>query len=117
MAEDRAYDPKRRPDIFYKNDPASNDELEKRAGQRGQSGNVAKTLGDKISQRVGYDQATGSKIGPKVSKNRKKVTNVNYIEHNGPKLKNSALVTGASVEGVNISGDIIGKTRKTFEKG
>lgn len=117
MAEDRAYDPKRRPNIFYKNDPESNKELEKRAGERNQDITIARTVGDKVSQKIGYDQATGNTRGAKVSKNGKKITNVNYIEHSGKGLDNSSAVTGANVSNVNISGNIIGKTRKTFEKG
>jgi hypothetical protein len=117
MAEDRAYDPKRRPNVFYKNDPESNKELEKRAGDRNQDITIARTVGDKVSEKIGYDQATGSKNGAKVSKTGKRVTNVNYVEHNGKGLKNSSIVTGATVSNLNVSGNIIGKTKKTFEKG
>lgn len=63
MAKDRAYDPKRRPNIFYKNDPASNNELRYRAYERGDASkrNSEKTLSEDYSETLGYEMGKSEK--------------------------------------------------------
>ncbi len=110
----REYDPARRPNIFYKNDPASNEELSNRAISRGQNYSPNKTLSDSVSSRIGYDMATGDNDGPTVSKKGKSLRGVSFFEP-GKNLGDAAFISGASVRGVAISGDTIGKTKGAME--
>jgi hypothetical protein len=107
----REYDPARRPNIFYKNDPASNEELSNRAASRGQTSTPNKTISDAVSSRLGYDMATGDNDGPTISKNGKRLKNVSFIEPGTKKLRDASLVTGATVSNVPISGTVLGKTK------
>lgn len=110
----REYDPARRPNIFYKNDPASNEELSNRAASRGQTSTPNKTISDAVSSRLGYDMATGDNDGPTVSKKGTSLRGVSFIEP-GKKLKDAPIVLGATVRGVSISGTTLGKTKGAMQ--
>jgi hypothetical protein len=107
----REYDPARRPNIFYKNDPASNEELSSRARARGQAYDSNNSISDAVSSRLGYDMATGDNDGPTISKSGKRLRNVAFIEPGKKKLADSSIVTGASASNVSISGTVLGKTK------
>jgi len=92
----REYDPARRPNIFYKNDPASNEEL---------------SISDAVSSKLGYDMAMGDNDGPTISKSGKRLRNVSFIEPGTKKLRDASIVTGATVSNVPISGTVLGKTK------
>mgnify|MGYP000509768789 FL=1 len=106
----REYDPARRPNIFYKNDPASNEELSNRAHARGQAYSSNNSISDAVSDRLGYDMATGDNDGPTISKKGTHLKNVSLIE-GGKKLKDAAMVSGATMSNVSISGTVLGKTK------
>jgi hypothetical protein len=110
----REYDPARRPNIFYKNDPASNEELSNRAASRGQLSSPSKTISDAVSSGIGYDMATGDTDGPTISKSGKRLRGVSFIGP-GKSLNDSPIVTGATVSGVSISGTTLGKTKGAMQ--
>jgi hypothetical protein len=107
----REYDPARRPNIFYKNDPASNEELSSRARARGQAYSSNNTISDAVSSKLGYDMAMGDNDGPTISKSGKRLRNVSFIEPGTKKLRDASIVTGATVSNVPISGTVLGKTK------
>ena len=106
----REYDPARRPNIFYKNDPASNEELSSRARDRGQDDttyNSSKySLSEKVSSNLGFDMARNSRSGPTVSKDGKWIHDVTV----GDGGKGGSIVGGSS-SNMPISGTALGKTK------
>ena len=108
MAKDRAYDPARRPNIFYKNDPASNKELGERAWERGQAYSDDETVGEQISSKIGYDMAKNETDGPTISKSGGYIKNVHLYENGDV---SGARMGGATVSNVPISGTALGKTK------
>ena len=104
-APDRAYDPKRRPNTFYKNDPKSDRELKNRAVDRNQLlGQSPSTPSEHVEFGIRNDipmnQAT-------VSKDGKKLENISIYDH-----ESGTLVTGGTSRNIPISGTNIGKKRK-----
>lgn len=112
-APDRAYDPNRRPNTFYKGDKKSNAELATRALQRGQSmaRDRAQSLSDDVSDSIGFDMAEGAdEISAKVSSSGKKLTNIH-----GKKGVKGEKVTNARSSDMPISGTRLGKTKSMME--
>ena len=111
MAKDRAYDPKRRPNIFYKNDPASDDELYNRASARKQMIHQEKgsSISDEVSKSIGIQKGLdlGTSGGPEVSRGGKALSNISIS--NG---KNGGSISGGSSTNMPISGTQLGKWHK-----
>jgi hypothetical protein len=76
----REYDPARRPNTFYKGDPASDAELQKRADDRW---SYPRTTDDKIrksvGETIGMDMESNNKEGAKVSKDGKTVRKATFM--------------------------------------
>jgi len=113
-APDRAYDSARRPNIFYKNDPFSNEELGRRAKSRGQMWfqhtpkNASETLSESIGVEMSGRQPAGMDSGT-VSKSGKALENVNTNIHNDSASATST-VSGATVRGADIArGKLLGQ--------
>ena len=106
----REYDPKRRPNIFYKGDKASNEELRSRARDREQDDvtyNSSKySLSEKVSSNLGFDMARNSRSGPRVSKDGKWISDIAIGDH-----AMGASVVGATSKNMPISGTALGKTK------
>ena len=102
MAEDRAYDPKRRPNIFYKNDPASDKELIKRSVERGQHTIEGNSVEEHVSNAIGFDKGKGksSPVSARVSKDGKKLSNI---------YESKSKISNGTSENMPISGTRVGK--------
>jgi len=112
----REYDPKRRPNIFYKNDPASNEELRDRARSRGQDDTTYSSskasISEKVSSDIGYDMAKNSKGGPTVSSDGSVLHNVTIGDHDSKRSgKGNATISGGVSVNMPISGTALGKTK------
>ena len=104
----REYDPKRRPNIFYKGDKASNEELSNRANERRQQPHQDKitSLADSVSNMVGFDMARGGdSVSTRVEAGGKRLTNIYAQDGSGNKISR-----GDSTS-MPISGTRIGKMK------
>ncbi len=111
-APDRAYDPKRRPNTFYKGDKASNAELATRAIQRGQSmsRDKAKSLSDDVSDTIGYEMSQGKDfLSPEVGSEGKTLNNISAEDGQGTRINR------ASSSNMPISGTRLGKIKGTMD--
>jgi hypothetical protein len=112
MPKDRAYDPKRRPNTFYKGDRASDNELASRARSRGQT--MAKdkvsSIADYVSDMVGFDMAEGGdSVSTKVTNGGKRLENIHAQDGQGN------TVSRAASTNMPISGTRLGKTKSMME--
>jgi hypothetical protein len=76
----REYDPARRPNTFYKGDPASDAELQKRADDRWDyprtiEGKVQKSVGETI----GMDMESNNKEGATVGKGGRRIRKATFV--------------------------------------
>lgn len=104
----REYDPKRRPDIFYKGDEASNDELYKRAYDRKQLAHQENNLSisEQVSRSAGIQRGLDVGGGPVVTKGGKKLEGI-YL---GNRAEGS--ISDGSSRNMPISGTQLGKWSK-----
>ena len=104
----REYDPKRRPNIFYKGDKASNEELDRRAEERRQKPHQdkAKNIADYVSDMAGFDMVKGGdSVSTKVEAGGKRLTNIYASDGQGNQISR-----GESTS-MPISGTRLGKTK------
>jgi hypothetical protein len=111
----REYDPKRRPDIFYKGDEASNEELYNRSIERKDATFLQKgklSLSERVSGSIGIDQGMNLGLGPTVSRDGKKLSGISI----GDGSKKGGSISGGTSTNMPISGTQMGKWRKLIEE-